>query len=159
VATFDDLVSELDYPMFIVTTAAGGERSGCLVGFATQASIDPSRFLVCLSVKNHTYRVARAATHLAVHFVPADREDLAELFGGETGDEVDKFARTEWHEGPGGVPLVDGCANRFAGLILERLDFGDHVGHLLEPVAVEYGTQGAEFTFHRARQIHPGHEP
>jgi flavin reductase (DIM6/NTAB) family NADH-FMN oxidoreductase RutF len=159
VATFDDLVSELDYPMFIVTTAAGGERSGCLVGFATQASINPSRFLVCLSVKNHTYRVARAATHLAVHFVPADREDLAELFGGETGDEVDKFARTEWHEGPGGVPLVDGCANRFVGRILERLDFGDHVGHLLEPVAVEYGTQGEEFTFHRAQHIHPGHEP
>jgi len=159
VAAFDDLVSELDYPMFIATTAAGGERAGCLVGFATQASIHPSRFLVCLSEKNRTCRVAREATHLAVHFVPADRDDLAELFGGETGDEVDKFARTEWHEGPEGVPIVDGCANRFVGRILERLVLGDHVGHLLEPVAVEYGTEGAEFTFHRAKRIEPGHEP
>jgi hypothetical protein len=25
--------------MFIVTTAAGAERAGCLIGFATQASI------------------------------------------------------------------------------------------------------------------------
>ena len=156
---FDDLVSELDYPMFIVTAVAGDERDGCLVGFATQASIGPGRFLVCLSEKNRTFRVAREATHLGVHFVPADRDDLAQLFGGETGDEIDKFARTEWHEGPHGVPIVDGCANRFVGRILERFVLGDHVGHLLEPVAVEYGTHGAEFTFHRAKRIEPGHEP
>src|SRR3954462_8022729 len=98
--TFQRLVAQLDYPMFIATVAAGGERSGCLVGFATQVSIRPGRFLVCLSEKNHTFRVAQRATHVGVHFVPAEREDLAELFGGETGDEVDKFARTSWHEGP-----------------------------------------------------------
>lgn len=156
---FDDLASELDYPMFIVTAMAGAERAGCLIGFASQASIDPGRFLVCLSNKNRTFRVAREATHLGVHFVPADRDDLAQLFGGETGDEVDKFARTDWHEGPHGVPLVDGCANRFVGRIIERFVLGDHVGHLLEPVAVEYGTSGREFTFHRAKRIEPGHEP
>ena len=37
---------------------------------------------------------------LGVHAVPADAADLAELFGGETGDEVDKFARTAWREVP-----------------------------------------------------------
>ena len=113
--TFDALMGELDYPMFIVTVAHGGERSGCLVGFATQCSIDPPRFLVCLSKANHTYRVARHAELLAVHFVPADAEPLAELFGGETGDRVDKFARCEWHPGPGGVPLLADCPNRFVG--------------------------------------------
>src|SRR4051794_41781759 len=52
-----ELIDELDYPMFIVTVAAGGERAGCLVGFATQCSINPPRFLVCLSDKNRTFRV------------------------------------------------------------------------------------------------------
>ena len=51
-----------------------------------------------------------------MHCVPARRAaTLAELFGGETGDEVDKFARCAWHEGPEGVPMLDGCANRFVG--------------------------------------------
>ena len=72
--TFTSLMGELDYPMFIVTTVAGdGERSGCLIGFATQISIDPPRFLVGLSEKNHTYRVAQRAEHIAVHFVPSRR--------------------------------------------------------------------------------------
>ena len=156
---FGQLVGELDYPMFIATTRAGGERAGCLVGFATQCSIDPARFLVCLSDKNRTCRVARQAELLAVHFVPAAAEGLAELFGGETGDEVDKFSRCEWHEGRGGVPILDECDNWFVAAILARQDLGDHVGFLLDPVEAARGTPLDEFTFHRARRIEPGHEP
>lgn len=154
---FDELMAELDPPMFIVTAAVGGERAGCLVGFATQTSIHPQRFLACLSRANRTTRVAAGATHLGVHVVPAGEERLARLFGGETGDEVDKFARCAWREGPHGVPLLDDCANRFVGRVLERLDVGDHVGHLVEPVAADHGAAGPELTFHRARRIEPGH--
>ena len=44
-----DAVTELlDYPMYVATVRVGEHRAGCLVGFATQASIDPPRFLVGL---------------------------------------------------------------------------------------------------------------
>jgi len=155
--TFNRLMGELDYPMFIVTTARESERAGCLVGFATQCSIHPPRFLACLSKANHTYRVARGADLLAVHFVPTDGEDLAELFGGETGDEVDKFARVEWRPGPGGVPLLDRCDHRFVGSVEAQFDGGDHVGFLLAPVAAQHGRREGQFTFHRAKRIEPGH--
>jgi len=157
-ATFNELVSELDYPMFIVTAAAGGERSGCLIGFASQASIDPPRFLICLSKNNRTHRVARDAEALAVHLVPDDAGELVELFGGETGDELDKFERCEWRPGPGGVPLLDGCPNRFVGRILERDDFGDHLGLVLEPFLAEEYEESGQLGFHRAKRIDPGHE-
>jgi flavin reductase (DIM6/NTAB) family NADH-FMN oxidoreductase RutF len=156
---FDHLMSILDYPMFIVTARHGDERSGCLIGFATQCSIHPPRFLACLSDKNHTYRIARGADHLAVHFVPSDAIALAELFGGETGDEVDKFARTGWREGPLGLPILDECENWFVGAVHERIDFGDHVGFVLDPVAVGHGPADQQFTFHRAKRIEPGHAP
>jgi flavin reductase (DIM6/NTAB) family NADH-FMN oxidoreductase RutF len=155
---FESLVGELEYPMLIVTVAARGERSGCLVGFATQTSVDPGRYLVCLSKSNRTHRVAAEAAVLAVHFLPSDRGDLAELFGGETGDEVDKFERCEWREGPGGAPIVAGCRNWFAGEVIERVDLGDHTGHLLAPIAGEAGEPMRHFSFHRARRIDPGHE-
>ena len=150
---------DLDYPMFIVTATNGRERSGCLIGFATQCSIQPPRFLVCLSDKNRTYRVAREARVLGVHLVPADAEELAELFGSQTGDEVDKFERCSWHEGPEGTPILDECENWFAGRVLETLDAGDHRAFLLEPVEARGGERGRPFTFHRAKRIEPGHEP
>lgn len=156
--TFNALVGDLDYPMFIVTAAVDGDRAGCLVGFATQTSIDPSRFLVCLSEKNRTFRVGRRAGALGVHLVPAESGELAELFGGHTGDSVDKFAEIAWREGPEGVPVVSECRNWFVGRILERLAVGDHWAFLLEPVAAHQETPADEFTFHRARRIEPGHE-
>ncbi len=157
-ATFNSLVGGLEYPMFIVTARAGGEPLGCLIGFATQTSIDPPRFAVCLSHNNRTYRRGRDAELLGVHCVPEHAAALAELFGGETGDEVDKFDRCAWHEGPGGVPILDECPNWFVGRVLWRADAGDHDAFLLEPVAAENGSGEDEFTFHRAKRIDPGHE-
>ena len=153
------LVSELDYPMFIVTVNDGSERSGCLIGFATQCSIHPPRFLVCISDKNHTHGVVQRADAVAVHLVADDQDELAELFGSETGDEVDKFERCTWHDGPAGVPVLDECENWFAGRILERFDAGDHCALLLDPFQAESGNDERPFTFHRARRIEPGHAP
>jgi flavin reductase (DIM6/NTAB) family NADH-FMN oxidoreductase RutF len=156
--TFQKLVAQLDYPMFIATVVADGERSGCLIGFATQCSIHPPRFLAGISDKNHTFAVARRADSMAIHLVPEDATELAELFGGETGDEIDKFERCKWRPGPGGVPLLDGCPNRFVGRIAERIDFGDHEGMVLEPFFAEADPGDGQLAFHRAKRIDPGHE-
>lgn len=157
--TVNRWLGDIDYPMYVVTATDGSERAGCLTGFTTQCSIDPVRFIVCLSDKNRTYRVAQSADAVGVHLLPADRDDLAQLFGSETGDEVDKFAACAWHEGPEGVPMVDGCPNRFAGRVLERIDAGDHQAILVEPFAAEAGQDVDQFPFHRARRIDAGHEP
>jgi flavin reductase (DIM6/NTAB) family NADH-FMN oxidoreductase RutF len=157
--SFAELVAQLDYAMFIVTTATPAERSGCLVGFATQASIHPPRFLVGLSDKNRTFRVACDAEVLVVHCVTEDAGELAELFGGETGDDIDKFAHVQWRPGPGGAPVLAALDNWFAGRIVERIPFGDHCGFLLEPIEGEAGGSPDSLTFHRARRIDPGHAP
>lgn len=159
VSRFHDLVGELNYPMYIVTTSADGVPAGCLVGFTTQVSIDPARFLVCLSEKNHTSTVAAAATHLAVHLVRADDHDLPRLFGEQTGDEIDKFARCRWSAGPHDMPVLDDAAAWFIGRIRQRVDFGDHIGHLIEPVEVGFDRPLARtLTFVDVRDMDPGHD-
>jgi flavin reductase (DIM6/NTAB) family NADH-FMN oxidoreductase RutF len=155
---FQSIAGRLDYPMFVVTTAVGEEREGCLVGFATQASIDPSRFLACISDKNRTCRLLERADAMAVHVVPESAGHVVELFGGETGDDTDKFSRCEWSRGPEGLPLLADCPSWFAGRILERHRLGDHIGHLIEPFAgVDAGGEGW-FPFSRAKRVDPGHE-
>jgi flavin reductase (DIM6/NTAB) family NADH-FMN oxidoreductase RutF len=157
---FESIVARIDYPMLIATTvAADGELSGCLVGFATQCTIDPARYLICISDKNHTYRVLQRADSLAVHLVPENEDEIAALFGGETDDSTDKFERCAWHPGPGGLPLIDVCPNWFAGHILERIPLGDHVGHVLDPFAGEDpAPELGWYPFSRAKEIEPGHE-
>jgi flavin reductase (DIM6/NTAB) family NADH-FMN oxidoreductase RutF len=155
---FHALVGDLDYPMYIVTAADGERRDGCLVGFATQTSVSPPRFLVCLSSRNLTYEIACRTEVLGVHLVPHDAGDLARLFGSQSGHDVDKLERCEWRPGPGGVPILAECENWFAGRVLERVPAGDHDAFLLEPVAAERGRPATELTFRRAKRMEPGRE-
>ena len=162
---FDAIMAAVDYPMYVVTTvdrssgagAGGPARAGCLVGFTTQCSIDPARFLVGLSKANRTYRVGLGADVLAVHLLAPSQCALAELFGGETGDDVDKFSQCAWEDGPLGVPVLVEAPAWFAGRVVDRVDLGDHVGVVIEPFDGSVDVAGPYLTFHAARTIDPGH--
>jgi flavin reductase (DIM6/NTAB) family NADH-FMN oxidoreductase RutF len=129
---FEAMMAGLDAPSYVVTASAGGERAGCLVALATQCSIDPPRFGVWLSKLNHTYRVALSARTLVVHLLREDDGDLAKRFGGDTGDDVDKFTDVDWRPGPDECPVIERL-DWFAGSIVDRVDTGDHVAFLLAP--------------------------
>jgi flavin reductase (DIM6/NTAB) family NADH-FMN oxidoreductase RutF len=155
--TFEGIAAELDYPMYIVTAAAGGERSGCLAGFGTQCSIDPVRFLICISKANHTHAIASAADMLVVHVLRGGDRELAALFGTETGDEIDKFTRCSWQPGPDDIPVLDGL-DWFAGRVLARHDVGDHTAMVLEPFAGSHDHHAPQLGFQAVRDLDPGHE-
>jgi flavin reductase (DIM6/NTAB) family NADH-FMN oxidoreductase RutF len=154
---FEGIAAELDYPMYVVTAAAGGERSGCLAGFGTQCSIDPVRFLICVSKANHTFDLAGRAGTLVVHLLRGGDRELAELFGTETGDEIDKFTRCSWEPGPDDAPVLDGL-DWFAGRVLARHDVGDHVAMVLELVAGSHDRHAPQLGFQALRDLDPGHD-
>ena len=152
------LVSHLDNPMFIVTVARGDERAGCLVGFANQCSIEPPRWYVGISKINRTFDLAATAELVVVHALGPAHTDLARLFGTESGDEVDKFARCEWQPGPDGrTPVLVACPRWFAGAVVDRVDPGDHLGLVLEPVAASCADHGPQLGFQAVRDLTPGH--
>lgn len=154
---FSRFVDGLDYPLFVVTTVHEGQHSGCLVGFATQVSIDPPQMLVCISDKNHTHVLAQHAGMLAVHVLAPDQQELATLFGEATGDETDKFRRCSWHPGPGGVPLLEDASRHMVGRVLQRMPFADHLGVLLAPVETAVSPRQVAYTLQDAAGMEPGH--
>ncbi|MGR3867654.1 flavin reductase family protein [Streptomyces graminifolii] len=155
----DPFTDLLDPPMYVVTTEADGERAGCLVGFGSQCSIEPARFMVWLSKANRTFRVAEHAERLTVHLLRRDQVHLARLFGGETGDRIDKFADVPWHPGPGGSPVLDEAPAWFVGRVENRIDGGDHVGFLLAPETVTNARDDTvtPLALSDALDIDPGH--
>jgi flavin reductase (DIM6/NTAB) family NADH-FMN oxidoreductase RutF len=118
----DDLMGSVDSPLIVVTTSAQGERAGCLVGFHSQASIDPEHYCFWLSKANHTYRVALRSERFAVHFPTTADSELARFFGSRSGSETDKFAGLDFTVTEDGVPLLADLPNR---LIVERITMLD----------------------------------
>lgn len=144
-------------PVYVVTASAGGERAGCVVGYASEVSIDPPRFMACISRANATFPVAMRAGRLAVHALTPAQRDLAALFGGETGDEVDKFARCEWEPAQDGTPILVACPTWFVGRVVDRIDLGDHVGCVLAPERWRDGGRIEQLTVPDLADLEPGH--
>lgn len=156
---FDAIMALCDQPMIVVTAADRDERAGCLVGFHVQCSIEPRRYAIWISTANATSDVARRATHFAVHFLTDGDHDLAELFGGTTGDDHDKFAECQWTPGPDGVPVLDRCPAHIVGRRVSFVDDGgDHVCIVIAPVDVGTPTGRPPLRLSGASDIEPGHE-
>jgi flavin reductase (DIM6/NTAB) family NADH-FMN oxidoreductase RutF len=155
------VADRLDTPMVIVTARDGARRAGCLVGFATQCSIDPARWLVCISEKNATFAVAMAAEALAIHFLGDDDRGhrAAELFGEQTDDEIDKFSLWPWRDGSGGVVLLDGLPAWVAGPVVSRHRAGDHTAMVVNVTDGEIDDAWqTPLGYLSVRDLHPGHE-
>jgi flavin reductase (DIM6/NTAB) family NADH-FMN oxidoreductase RutF len=156
---FDDLVSQLDSPMAVVTTVAGGERAGCLIGFHGQCSITPRRYAVWLSKANHTYRVGLLSDAVAIHLLAEGDASIAELFGTVTSDDVDKFERAAWTEGPHGLPLLDACPHLIVARRVSLFDDGsDHVCLVTEPLEVSTAGSFRPLRLAAVDHLVPGHE-
>jgi flavin reductase (DIM6/NTAB) family NADH-FMN oxidoreductase RutF len=155
---FDGLVRDLDPPMLIVTTATADTRGGCLVGFHSQCGIESRQYAVWISKANRTHAIASSAEVFAVHVLDSTHHALAELFGGQTGDEIDKFALCAWTEGPGGVPLLDECPNRFVAQSVSFTEVGaDHSCLVLAPTRTERGPRLTWLTQQKMNDVTAGH--
>lgn len=156
---FGTVMSSLDARLIVVTAAEAHEQAGCLVGFHTQTSIEPQRYCVWLSKANHTYRVGLRSTHLAIHFLTSLDLPLAELFGTQTGDSIDKFAGLGVSPGPGGVPVLQRCPHWLVAKRTALIDEGgDHVCVITEPVAVHTSGPFEPLRLSQAAHLVPGHE-
>ena len=158
-SSFSRTMASLDVAMIIVTASDGGRVAGCLVGFSGQSSIIPLRYTVYLSKLNQTYRVARRASHLMVHFLASDQLELARHFGELTGDKTDKFGGVRWKPGPdGATPRLTECGTYMWGHIERRhhLD-GDHGVFVLAPLSTRSARDFRPLRLRHVSALHPGH--
>jgi flavin reductase (DIM6/NTAB) family NADH-FMN oxidoreductase RutF len=158
-AAFESIVSGLDYPMIVVSVASGADRAGCLAGFSTQCSIDPARYAVCISKRNRTAEIATRTEMMVIHFLRPGDDVLARLFGEQTDDEVPKFDRCAWLPGPGDTPVIAGC-DWFAGRIVQRVDVGDHMLHVLDVLdeGSSMSARAGQLGFQAVRDLDSGHD-
>jgi flavin reductase (DIM6/NTAB) family NADH-FMN oxidoreductase RutF len=153
-------LNELADPAMVVVTARSGERrGGCLVGFHSQCSIEPVRYAVWMSKANLTTEIVLDCTHIGVHFLTDADDELADLFGSETGDQVDKFSFISSTDGPHGVPTIDDLPNRFVArrtAVLE--DESDHLCVIVEPLDIRaLDSPGSPLRTSAVADLQPGH--
>jgi flavin reductase (DIM6/NTAB) family NADH-FMN oxidoreductase RutF/2-polyprenyl-6-methoxyphenol hydroxylase-like FAD-dependent oxidoreductase len=108
----------------ITTQAADGHPVGVTANSFTSVSLEPPLVMWCLALTASSLSVFRDCEHFAVNVLSFGQHHLSRLFATSG---ADKFARTEVHNGPLGVPLMDGVLAHFVCRNARQNEAGDHL--------------------------------
>jgi len=103
---------------------ASGEPRGLTVNAFTSVSLDPPLVLVCLDHGSSTHDLLLEAETFAVSMLSVDQKGVALRCATEPS--ATRFRDIVWWEGPGGRPIVTGCAAWLACRIHAVHPGGDH---------------------------------
>ena len=109
-----------------VVTARGedGRPVGVTANSFSSLSLEPPLVLWALDRKASSLAAFQSADHFGVSVLSASQHHLSRLFATSG---ADKFAGGVAHDGPSGVPLLDGALAHFVCRSVRQLDAGDHV--------------------------------
>lgn len=132
----------VSYGLYLVTTADGGRKYGCVANTFQQVTATPARVSVALNKENATTQAILSAGRYAVTVLSDEATmDLIGVFGFRSSLEVDKFEGVEFAESEAGIPCVtEKSAARFFVRVIETVDVGTHfmfIGEVEQAEAVE----------------------
>jgi len=140
----------------VTTRAPDGRWVGLTANSFNAVSLSPPLVLWSLAQGSGSLPAFQAATHYGVHVLTADQRALAERFATR---DVDRFAGLDVRTGPGGVPLLAGCAAVFTCFNRSRYPEGDHVIFVGEVEHCQQDPQAAPLLYHRGRFLPPAAHP
>lgn len=119
----------VDRVVWVVTSAAGGARSGLLATWVMQSSLDPAMPKVSLSLnsQNFTTQLIGQSGTLVLHLLRPDQTDMAWGFGLRSGRETDKFAGLRMTFGVTGAPILADCLASLECRVLRKVEIGDRL--------------------------------
>jgi 3-hydroxy-9,10-secoandrosta-1,3,5(10)-triene-9,17-dione monooxygenase reductase component len=130
---FRDALGNFVTGVTIVTACdEAGRDTGLTANSFNSVSLDPPMVLWSLALSSSSLPAFRHAPWWAVHILASDQEALSGRFAKRG---VDKFEGLSLTRGPGGIPLLEGCAARFICRTAYEYEGGDHaifVGEVLE---------------------------
>ena len=106
----------------VVTTMTARGPIGMTANSFSSVSLEPPLTLWSIDRKSKRYDAFAQAWDTAIHVLAQDQEALCLAFA----KRADALDLANWHEGPNGVPLIEGCLARFECRRYGRHDAGDH---------------------------------
>ena len=125
----DSLLKLVDREIWLITSAAGGRRSGLTATWVSQVSLDRERpvLLAGLSPRNFTTELVQQCGFFAAHLVHHELVPLAYRLAASSGRDGDKLADVPLLAGETKVPVIAGCRAWFVGRVFQQLTAGDRV--------------------------------
>ena len=97
----------------VITTQHDGVRYGLTATAVASVTADPPRLLVCVNKSGQTHEKILASGAFCVNVLAEEQDQIAMVFAGMGGKEVDRFALGEWTRLATGAPALVGASAVF----------------------------------------------
>lgn len=152
---------KLSYGLYIVSSAANGKASGCVVNTLQQVTAIPARFSVALSKDNFTEQLIEESG--VFHGVVLTRDVPMEFigrFGFRSGKDFDKFEGMNVLEDTHHIPyLTDYACAHFTCKVIHKVDIGTHVLFVGEVLDAEIVKDEPPMTYAYYHEVKNGVTP
>ena len=129
----------------IVTTHDGERRAGLTATSVCSLMDSPPSLLVSLGRGSQSCPMILGSRRFAVNILQEDQTSIAGVFARHAADAAageQKFREGEWSEGPGGVPLLDGCLANLVCNVIESTTMKTHTVFFGMVTAVRFPSEG-----------------
>ena len=120
---------QLSYGLFVLTSAFEGRESGCIINTAGQVTSEPNRISITVNKSNFTHDLVTESRQFNLSILSESASfDTFKHFGFQSGREVDKFAGYGACQcSANGLYYITAGTNGFLSATVERaLDLGTH---------------------------------
>ncbi|MER5888125.1 flavin reductase family protein [Streptomyces sp. NPDC001941] len=132
-----------------VITARGERPVGFTATSLNSVAAEPPLISFGVGTGSSSWPVVSQAEYIGVHILAEEQGELAATFA-RSG--ADRFAPpTRWHEGPEGVPVLDGVLAWLVCRVVARVPAGDHRIVLAQAVSGDPRGEGRPLLYHQGR--------
>jgi len=145
---------KLTYGLFVLTAAAQGKESGCIINTAGQVTDTPNRISITVNKANLTHDLVKQSGKFNVSILSeAAGFDTFRRFGFQSGRDVDKFAGyPACRRSANGLYVVTEGVNAYISAEVEQtLDLGTHTLFIAKVTDLEIlsDTPSATYTYYQ----------
>lgn len=136
----------------VITTTFEGQRYGLTATAVSSVSAEPPRLLVCINRGGKTHDVILRSRLFCVNVLTEDQRDVAMVFAGMGGKDVDRFATGDWTTLGTGAPVLGGAAAALDCVLGDSIDQASHTVFFGDVVATAH-RGGRDTLLYGARQF------
>ncbi len=133
----------------VVTTAVDGRLHGMTANALTSVCLEPMLLLVCVAQSANAHAEFVAGGRFAVNILSDQQEELSRIFAASHEPEQGRLAGADYHLGPQGMPILDGCIAYVECRVTDSFVGGDHTIFLGEVLDGEIVSEAPPLLFYR----------
>lgn len=153
---------QLNYGMYIVSSAKAGAVNGCIANTVFQLTPQPPVVAVSISKENQTHEFISSSGFFAASVLAEDAPTkFIGMFGFRSGRDLDKFRQTAFKKGITGCPVVlENTTGYVEARVISSIDAGSHTLFIGKVIACEQFDNGKiAMTYNYYRDVKGGRTP